>query len=345
MAHQLFLTGDVNLMKVSDAWVPFAQVAETLRAADLLFGNLECCFYAPAGERSIADEGFYVAPALGEALKLAGYHAVGTANNVNYGAEAITSSLRELDRLGIAHAGSGANRQAAHAPAIVERNGQRFGILQRTSVYWPTNHEAGEKSPGVAVLRGHTAYQVPAYKMRPEIPPMNRPGIPPYIVTWADRDYLARYLEELKALRRDVGFLIASHHWGLHQEVLDYMPEIAHAAIDAGADLVIGHGPHFTLPVEVYKGKPIFYGMGNFSFHTGHGERKHGDWVGLFARIRIEGREVKRVALNFVRHNERNETLIKSPADEPEALRDLVERSQRFATRISVEGAEALVAL
>ena len=79
---------------------------------------------------------------------LAGFHALGTANNVNYGSEAITHSLRELDRLGIAHTGSGANHAAAHAPAIVERKGMRFGVLQRTSVYWPTNHEAGGHSAG-----------------------------------------------------------------------------------------------------------------------------------------------------------------------------------------------------
>ena len=48
------------------------------------------------------------------------------------------------------------------------------------------------------------------------------------------------------------------------------MTEIGHAAIDAGADIVIGHGPHYSLPVEVYRGKPIFYGLGSFSFHTGH---------------------------------------------------------------------------
>jgi len=345
MPHQLIFTGDVNLMKVADARAPFARVSDALRAADLVFGNLECCFYAPAMERSVGDEGFYVAPAMSQALTLAGYHAVGTANNVNYGSEAIASSLRELDRLGIAHAGSGVNRAAAHAPAVIERNGQRFGILQRTSVYWPTNHEAGEKSPGVAVIRGHTAYQVPAHKTRPEIPPMNRPGIPPFILTWADRDYLARYVGEIETLRREVGFLVASHHWGLHQDVLDYTREIAHAAIDAGADVVVGHGPHFTLPVEIYKGKPIFYGMGNFSFHTGHGERKHGDWVGLLARLQVEGRNVTRLALNFVRHNERNETLLKSPGEESEALRDLIERSAPFGTRIAVQGGEAIVAL
>ncbi|HTT80323.1 MAG TPA: CapA family protein, partial [Stellaceae bacterium] len=75
--------------------------------------------------------------------------------------------------------------------------------------------------------------------------------------------------------------------WGLGEEVLDYMTEIAHAAIDAGADIVIGHGPHYSLPVEIYRGKPIFYGLGSFSFHTGHGGRRHGDWIGIMATVEI----------------------------------------------------------
>jgi poly-gamma-glutamate synthesis protein (capsule biosynthesis protein) len=341
--RQILITGDVNLMNVEDARAPFARVAATLRAADFVFGNLECCLYAPPGARSVADEGFYALPAAGEALTIAGFHAVGTANNVNYGSEAITHSLRELDRFGIAHAGSGANRAMAHAPAIIERRGMRFGVLQRTSVYWPTNHEAAEHSAGVAVIRGHTAYQVPAHKTRPEIPPMNRPGIPPVILTWADPQYLARFRDEIGAARAQSDWLIASHHWGLHQEVLDYMREIAHAAIDAGADIVIGHGPHFVLPVEIYKGRPVFYGMGNFSFHTGHGGRKHGDWVGMLARVVLEERATQRIALRFVRHNDRNETLLRTPGEEPAALKDLVERSATFGTRIEVQGEEAVV--
>lgn len=345
MRHQMVLTGDVNLMKETNPRGPFAQVAATLKAANVVFGNLECCIYAPTGARSVSDEGFYAAPAMGEALMLAGYHAIGTANNVNYGAEAITSSLKELDSLGIAHTGSGVNAEAARAPAIVERSGVRYGFLQRTSVYWPTNHEAGDHSPGVAVVRGNTAYQVPAHKTRPEIPPMNRPGVPPIIRTWVEPQYLERLREDLKALRARADVVVASHHWGLGQEVLEYMTEIAHAAIDAGADMVVGHGPHYLLPVEVYKGKPVFYGMGNFSFHTGHYGRKHGDWVGIMARIDMEDRTIRRVGLSFVRHNERNETLLRTPQDEPEALRDLVDRSAPLKTRIQVEGAEAVVAL
>ena len=174
---------------------------------------------------------------------------------------------------------------------------------------------------------------------------MNRPGLPPVILTWADPQYLAQFREELSELRKQVNVVVASHHWGLHREVLQYMTEIAHAAIDAGADVVVGHGPHFILPMELYKGKPIFYGMGNFSFHTGHGGRKHGDWTGLVARLEVEDRAVKRIGLQFVRHNDRNETLLRAPGEEPEALREFTEGSAHFGARITVQGNEAVVAL
>jgi poly-gamma-glutamate synthesis protein (capsule biosynthesis protein) len=339
---QLLLTGDINLMNVDDPRAPFARVAAVLKGADARFANLECCFYTPPGERSVGDEGFYAAPAAGEALKLAGFDAIGNANNVNYGAEAIRSSVSRLRDLGIPNTGAGINRQAAYAPVVVERNGVRVGFLQRTSVYWPTNHEAGEHTPGVAVIRGHTAYQVPAHKTRPEIPPMNRPGVPPIILTWADRDHLARFKEDIAALRARADIVVCSNHWGLHKEVLDYMPEIAHAAIDAGADVVIGHGPHYSLPVEFYKGKPVFYGLGSFSFHTGHGGLKHGDWVGMLASVALDGRAVRRATFRFVRHNDANETVLIAPKDEPAALAEIVKRSSRFGTTIAMEGDEAV---
>ena len=345
MRRTFLLTGDVNLMNVTDPAVPFARIVGTLHSADVLFCNLECCLYAAPADRSLIDEGFYAAPAAGRALTLAGFHVAGNANNVTYGAEAIRSSLAELDRLGIAHMGAGANSAQARAPAVVECKGLRVGFLQRTSVYWPTNHEAGERSPGVAALRGHTAYQLPLHKTRPEVPPANRPGVPPEILTWADAGYLAQYRDELAALRRQADIVIASHHWGLHEEVLQYMTEIAHAAIDSGADIVVGHGPHYSLPVEIYRGKPVFYGLGNLSFHTGHGGRQHGDWVGMMARVSLEERGIERVSFRFVRHNDRNETVLCAMKDEQETLARITERSARFGTRIGVEGDEAVVRL
>lgn len=340
MRRTLIFTGDVNLMNVTDPAAPFARVANVLRGADVLFGNLECCLYAAPAQRSLTDEGFYAAPSAGRALTIAGYHAVGVANNVNYGTDAIASSLAELDRLGILHTGAGANSAQARAPAVVERNGARVGFLQRTSVYWPTNHEAGERSPGVATLRGHTAYQLPLHKTRPEIPPANRPGVPPVIVTWADPGYLVQYREEIAALKRTTDIVVASHHWGLHGEVLQYMAEIAHAAIDAGADVVVGHGPHVALPVEIYRGKPVFYGVGSFSFHTGHGGRKHGDWVGILAQVTFDGTTPARTALRLVRHNDANETYICDLDRERESIDALTERCARLGTRLRREDGE-----
>jgi poly-gamma-glutamate capsule biosynthesis protein CapA/YwtB (metallophosphatase superfamily) len=342
----ILCSGDVNLMNVTDARAPFVRVADVLGKADVRFANLECCFYEPSAERSLSDEGFYAAPAMADALRMIGFDAVGTANNVNYGAEAIVSSLRALDRTAIAHTGSGANSAAAHEPAYVKgKNGATVGFLQRTSVYWPTNHEAGEKSPGVAALRGHTAYRVPAHKYRSDIPPMNRPGVPPEVVTWADAAYLKRLREDVASVAGKADIVVASHHWGLHQDLLDYMPEIAHAAIDAGADFVVGHGPHYSLPVEVYKGKPIFYGLGSFSFHTGHGGRKHGDWVGMLARVVVDGDRVAEAAFRLVRHNEANETYFCDPSREGDALAEITKRSTPLGTKMTIRGDEVVIAL
>src|SRR5260370_41723927 len=135
---KIILTGDVNLMNVADPATPFRKIAGDLHAADALFGNLECCLYLPPSPPSLAREGFFADPRTGgEALRLGGFHAVGIANNVNYGAANIMASIERLEELGIAHTGAGRNRAAACAPAVVTRNGVRVGVLPRSSVYWP----------------------------------------------------------------------------------------------------------------------------------------------------------------------------------------------------------------
>jgi len=346
MSQTLTLTGDINLMNVASSDVPFRLVAPILRKSDFVFSNLECCFYIPRGGHTLTNVGFMADPAIGEALKTGGIQAVGIANNVNYGEAAIDASVARLDELKVPHTGAGANHEAARVPVILEREGLRVGFLQRTSVYWPTDHEAGENSTGVAVIRGHTAYQLPLHKTRREVPPANRPGIPPEIVTWADPQYLQWFQNDIAELRKKADIVVASCHWGLWQEVLQYMPEIAHAAIDAGADVVMGHGPHFSLPVEVYKGKPIFYGLGSFSFHTGHHDGVAvGDWVGMLARITIENRAITDASFRFVRHNTKNETVLSALADEQDTLDDLAQRSAPFATKFTTQGEEIRVEL
>ena len=97
---KILLTGDVNLMNVADPATPFRRTAGDLHAADVLFGNLECCLYLPPSPQSLASEGFFADPRTGgEALRLGGFHAVGIANNVNYGAANIMASIARLDTI------------------------------------------------------------------------------------------------------------------------------------------------------------------------------------------------------------------------------------------------------
>src|SRR6516165_6599080 len=307
MTARMVLTGDVNLMNVTDPAVPFSLVADEFHAADIVFCNLECCLCQPPSGHSVEHEGFLADPVVaGKALQSAGIQSVGLANNVNYGEAAIMASIARLDELGIAHTGAGAD------------------------------------SPGMAVIRGHTAYHAPMHGSRP---PANRPGIPPEIVTWADLAYLQWLGEDIAALREQADVVVASFHWGLQKEVLQYMTEIAYRAIDAGADLVIGHGPHYSLPIEVYKNVPIFYGLGSFSFHTGHGGRMHGDWLGMMVRASWEGGRLAFAAFQFVRHDRQNRTILCKLADEGPAFDEIARRSHDLGARLTARGDEVEIEL
>ncbi|MBI3043791.1 MAG: CapA family protein [Betaproteobacteria bacterium] len=343
---KIVLTGDINLLGVEDPAVPFRRIADTLHAADVVFGNLECCLYVPRERRVMARddqsgyEGFYADPAAGEALRLAGIHVIGNANNQNYGSEAILASNDHLDRLGIAHAGTGRNQEAARAPIVLERGGLRFGFVQRTSQYWPNNHEAQAYFPGVAALKAYTAYQPPYYKDN-KIPP-NRPGAPAKVVTWTDREYLESFRQDIAALKAKSDVVVSSHHWGYGQDILDYQVEIAHAAIDAGADIVMGHGPHYGLAVEVYRGKPVYYGLGPFCFIKTN-KRAHYGWVGMIAHVEVDRTGVVEAAFSLVRQNADKDVTICALQQEAPEITRLQAQSERFGTAMEVAGDRVLV--
>jgi len=346
MRSTIILTGDINLMGVEDPTVPFRRVADTLRTADAVFGNLECCLYDPPVQRTMMPdelsgyEGFYAPTVTGPALVHGGFHCVGNANNQNYGADAIMSSNACLDKLGIPHVGTGVDRTAARAPAVVTRNGTRFGFLQRTSQYWPNNHEAGERNPGVAVIKAYTAYQ-PVYYKDGTLPP-NRPGTPPKILTWCDRDYLERFKQDVAALKAQSDIVVSSHHMGHRGEILDFQVEIAHAAIDSGADVVMAHAEHYPLGIEIYRGKPIFYGLGSFCFIKSNKRFLKG-WVGVMPRVSFEDGAVSRIAFSLVRQNDNTEVEIRPGAAESAAIAEIQQMSQRFKVRLAAAGDEVIV--
>jgi poly-gamma-glutamate synthesis protein (capsule biosynthesis protein) len=337
MILKILLTGDVNLMNVTDPAGPFAQVAAEFKSADLVFSNLECCFYEPDAAHALDREGFFAPLASAEALKIAGIDAVGIANNVNYGTAPILSSIARLDQLGIPHTGAGATLQKAREPAVLEWQGRRIGMLQRTSVFWTTDHEAADNAVGVATIRGHTAYQVPMFRAGPGAIPLNRPGVPPAIVTWADPPSLQRFRDDVAALKARCDIVIAS--------VTGVWIRPSSSTCGKSPILRSTPAPHFSLPVESYRGKPIYYGLGSFSFHTGHGGIKHGDWVGMLAKLTFDGTAVKKAVFQFIRHNDDNETVLCLLKNEAEAFGQVSAGTAKLGSKLMPEGDEVAIEL
>ena len=348
-ASTIILTGDVNLLGVEDVELPFRRVRETLARADCVFGNLECCLYDPDMPRGpmMPDlqsgyDGFWAPTRTGRALLHAGFHCVGNANNQNYGHKAIVSSNDTLDKLGIAHVGAGRNKTEARKPAVVTRNGKRFGFLQRTCQYWPNHHEASEASPGVATIKVHTAYE-PVYYKDGTLPP-NRPGLPPKILTWADARYMEEFRQDVKDLRAQSDIVVSSHHMGHKGDILDFQSEIAHAAIDSGADVVMAHAEHYPLGIEVYKGKPIFYGLSSFCFIRSNKRFLRG-WVGVVPKVTFDDRnQIARIAFMLVRQADNGEIMFRPVSEEAAALADIQKYSERFKTAFQPAGEEVIVA-
>jgi poly-gamma-glutamate synthesis protein (capsule biosynthesis protein) len=109
--------------------------------------------------------------------------------------------------------------------------------------------------------------------------------------------------------------------------------------------MVIGHGPHFSLPIEMYRDKPIFYGLGSFSFHTGHGGRRHGDWLGMMVRASWGQERIEKVAFQFVRHDRRNRTVPRPLADEDAAFDRIARKSAGLGARLVAQGDEIAIDL
>ncbi len=342
MRQTLALTGDIMLRNVRDPGKPFAGED----SADVIFGNLEGCLYdsdegrlqrespppkdisqSPPLKSRRYDAGTAAAPFLAKM----GFDAVGCANNVTFGAEAILASLAVLDEMGIGHAGAGADRLSARAPAIVEKDGVRIGFLQYTSTYSPIGHEAAEGNAGVATVKAYTAYQ-------PHHDVLQMPGAAATALTWADAEQLGAMQEDIERLSRNVDVVVASYHWGVSLEIrpTQYQVEIAHAAIDAGAGLVMGHGPHVVQPVEMYRDTPVFYGLGDFATRNQR--------IGLVAWVGLEGRDIDSLACSPVGHDpDTGRTIIRNPADEPETVEVLQETSREFGTELRVENGRLVV--
>jgi poly-gamma-glutamate capsule biosynthesis protein CapA/YwtB (metallophosphatase superfamily) len=258
--------GDVMIKRAVPETV-FDLSREVLRAADITFGNCEST-YSKRGARHPMTRGEVRAdPRNVDALQDAGFDVMSFANNhhMDSGEDAFFDTLAELHGRGIATCGAGADLEEARKPAIIERKGTTVAFLGYSSILWP-GYEAGPDRPGCAPLRVTTTYHQVE---------LEQPGSPPEIRTEVYPEDLANLLEDVARAKRVADVVIVTPHWGLHFTpvvVASYESVLAKAAIDAGADLVLGHHQHIVKPIEVYQGKVIFHGLGNFAMDVNMSE-------------------------------------------------------------------------
>jgi poly-gamma-glutamate synthesis protein (capsule biosynthesis protein) len=238
----------------------FALVRDRLREADIAFCQLEV---------NITDRGTRVPHCRhthranaksGAAIADAGFDVVSYAGNhcMDWGPVGFHDTLDNLKAAGLQVVGAGANIAEARAPVIVDKEGRKVAFLAYSSIL-PMGYWAEANKPGCAPMRAHTLYEQIEH---------DQPGTPARVTTWAHREDLAALKADIAAAKQKADVVIVSLHWGIHfipAVLADYQFEVGHAAIDAGADLILGHHAHILKGVEVYKGKVIFHSMCNFA--------------------------------------------------------------------------------
>ncbi|MBX4188222.1 MAG: CapA family protein [Candidatus Doudnabacteria bacterium] len=234
---KLFFAGDIMLSRnvgtkiyeANDPLLPYKNIREWVLNADIAFANLESPFNNE-GARITQGLIFKAEPGSITGLKDSGFDILSTANNhtMDQGIGGLNFTMNWLKSNGIDYIGTGSD---CHDGLIKETNGIKFGYL---------------------------AYSYTAYNDGGKIPD-------PLVCNWTDSKQISADIMLLKPM---VDFLIVSSHMGVEYK---RSPEQSNAsgartAIDAGADLFIGHHPHWIQTIEEYRGKYIFYSLGNFVF-------------------------------------------------------------------------------
>jgi poly-gamma-glutamate synthesis protein (capsule biosynthesis protein) len=238
----------------------FEHVANVLRGGDIAFCSLETPLTHTTVPPSMNVTTKRDPDRMAAALKKAGFKVVSFATNhcLVDGTDAFLETIQYLRNKGLFVIGVGKNIEEARQSALVDCKGARIAFLSYNSVgrhdYWA---QAGR--PGCAPLRAWTLYE----SMHTE-----QPGTPSWIHTFLYREDLAAMKADVSKARTHADVVIASMHCGVGMVpsmIADYQVDAAHAAIDAGAELVLQHHAHILKGIEVYRGKVIFYGLGNFA--------------------------------------------------------------------------------
>lgn len=248
----LMAVGDI-ILKNQNPESYFTLVAPTLRSGDVVIGQGEI----PYTNRPVRTTETMSAedPESMNGLTFAGFNVITLTGNHLWdaGEPGIEDTIAWLKEHNIIPVGAGMNISEARRPAIIEKKKTRVGILSYNCV-GPRETWASPTKPGCAYVNVLTHYELDHAV----------PGGTPIVYTFSDPDTLDSMLDDIRNLRTLCDVLVVSLHKGIiHTPAVlaRYELDLSHAAIDAGADLILGHHAHILKGIEVYKGKVIFHGL------------------------------------------------------------------------------------
>jgi poly-gamma-glutamate synthesis protein (capsule biosynthesis protein) len=249
---------------------PYDEVRDLVRSFDAAVANLEAPVTTSDRPWPVHKRWVYkIHPDALPELRRAGIDAVTLANNhtTDYGGWGLGDTLSHLDEAGIAHLGAHLSEAGARRGLVVDTAGGRLGLL--------------------SVMENQSHWRLWSMAFALDTP--FRP--------WAGVARL-RYsdlAEDIARLRKTSDLVVAIPHWGKNYKPVTRRQEIlGRAMIDLGADAVVGHHAHEFQPVEIHRGRPIIYGLGNFAFGTiGKNTMRHG----MGAALHLEGGRLRRIEL------------------------------------------------
>ncbi len=277
----------------------FAEVMKLLAEADIACGNLETSIFDIASFKGHPycwddDVPLLASPTTARDLAALGFDMLARANNhaLDWGLEGMRETSRLLDAAGIAHAGVGESLGLARRAAYVEIPQGRIAMLSVATTFRPTTealdpHDATPGRPGLSAIRLRQIDVVTPDELilLRQLGAKSDAGNTDVLKLFGrsfeagpsrgfrhepDAVDMAAFVREVRHARQNADFVIAMVH--AHEFARDDYPEppsealknIAYAAIEAGAGTVSVSGLHHLGPVDLYRGRPIFYGLGNF---------------------------------------------------------------------------------
>lgn len=387
----------------------FLALIDLVRGADVAFTNLEMLFHDYESYPMHESGGTWMRadPSLVKELTWAGFDLVSRANNHagDYGVAGMRQTTKYVRDAGLVQAGVGDSLAEAREARFLDSAHGRVALISMASTF-PDHARASDTRgdmparPGLSPLRFTTTTVVTRDGMEAlrriardlHLPPSaqadrlslwgrrfvvgDAPGIRTEAVK-ADVDAMARVVSSAAKMADYVIVTIHSHEGGVDRTApADFLVAFAHAMIDAGADVFVGHGPHVVRGVEIYNGKPILYSVGDFIFEnetllrfpvdayeaiglnrdaeigdfnetrSDHDRRgfnaDHEIWESFVATLRWNGKHLTElklhpISLGFGRPmTARGRPMLAEPGLARQILENVVARSRPFGTRITI---------